>query len=417
MNAVLKNKLFLLTFLADMLSNFGDTLYYLALMSYVALLPDPKFGISIVTLSETIPYLTMMMMGAWADKTVDKQGRIMITLILRVCLYSFIGILMGFQPALWIVIIAALINVVSDLAGQYESYLFTPLSLRIVKKEDREATIAFRQGTSSALRIVFQSSGAILITILSFQQLAFVNAGTFAVSALIMLMIRPALNQLLANEPLKVSKEPAGEQQSFLASMLNSMRLTWDELQNLPILKASIFLITGVNAIFGVLTPIVVLTMKEFPDFMLGNTATTLAALSIAYLVGSILGNYLAMSVFKKTHIMTLLLQASLLPVFIFLSFFFHQIVATMFFYFLTAICAGILMPKLQTLVWNSIPEERIATAGAGIDTLATSGMVVSNLVVSALVVLLSSGQIAILFTLLSILLLSYTIKVKIKFK
>lgn len=56
MKSILKNKLFLATFAADMLSNFGDVLYYLALMNYVLLLPEAKFAISLVTLSESLPF-------------------------------------------------------------------------------------------------------------------------------------------------------------------------------------------------------------------------------------------------------------------------------------------------------------------------------------------------------------------------
>lgn len=51
MKTILNNKLFLATFAADMLSNLGDVLYYLALMNYVLLLPEAKFA------SPLSPYL------------------------------------------------------------------------------------------------------------------------------------------------------------------------------------------------------------------------------------------------------------------------------------------------------------------------------------------------------------------------
>ena len=56
MKRILQNKLFMGTFVSDMLSNFGDVLYYLALMNYVLLLPEAKFAISLVTLSESLPF-------------------------------------------------------------------------------------------------------------------------------------------------------------------------------------------------------------------------------------------------------------------------------------------------------------------------------------------------------------------------
>jgi hypothetical protein len=42
MKKLLKNKLFMTMFASDMLSNFGDVMYYLALMSYVLQLPDAR---------------------------------------------------------------------------------------------------------------------------------------------------------------------------------------------------------------------------------------------------------------------------------------------------------------------------------------------------------------------------------------
>ncbi|WP_232022263.1 hypothetical protein [Streptococcus dysgalactiae] len=67
-------------------------MYYLALMAYVLQLPDAKLGISIVGLSEALPYLTGFIMGYWADKTVHKVKTIIQTLLFRVGLYVIVGI-------------------------------------------------------------------------------------------------------------------------------------------------------------------------------------------------------------------------------------------------------------------------------------------------------------------------------------
>ena len=72
MKSILKNKLFLATFAADMLSNFGDVLYYLALMNYVLLLPEAKFAISLVTLSESLPFLSMLF---WECGVIEPKTR------------------------------------------------------------------------------------------------------------------------------------------------------------------------------------------------------------------------------------------------------------------------------------------------------------------------------------------------------
>lgn len=99
MKRLIHNKLFLSSFVADLISNFGDTLYYLALMNYVLLLPDTKFALAMITASETLPILAGLFIGIWADKTKNKLDTILATLVVRVGLYAFVGFLMGFAPS------------------------------------------------------------------------------------------------------------------------------------------------------------------------------------------------------------------------------------------------------------------------------------------------------------------------------
>ncbi|MGT2933540.1 hypothetical protein [Streptococcus catagoni] len=167
MKTMVKNHLFMATFFSDLLSNFGDVVYYLALMNYVLLLPEAKFAIALVSVSETIPLLTALLMGIWADRVKKKVDAILATLFFRLALYSIVGIMMGFKPALWIVLAAVTVNILSDLSGQFENALFTPVSLRLVAASEREAMFAFRQAGFSVFQLLFQSSGALLITMMS----------------------------------------------------------------------------------------------------------------------------------------------------------------------------------------------------------------------------------------------------------
>ncbi|NYS49632.1 hypothetical protein HZY93_06640 [Streptococcus danieliae] len=52
-----KHKLYFATFFTDMLSNFGDTVYSLALMNYVLLVPQKEPAIALVSISESLPIL------------------------------------------------------------------------------------------------------------------------------------------------------------------------------------------------------------------------------------------------------------------------------------------------------------------------------------------------------------------------
>lgn len=345
MKKLIHNKLFLSSFVADLISNFGDTLYYLALMNYVLLLTDTKFALAMITASETLPILAGLFIGIWADKTKNKLDTILATLVVRVGLYAFVGFLMGFAPALWVVAVVCVINFLSDLAGQYENGLYLPVSLRVVAAEDRETAMAFKMTVKSLLQIAFQASGAILIGFMSYQNLAFFNAGTFLVSLAIMATLRPAFAKLLKENPIQEAEQTETEA-GIIKGMRNSLKESYQAVQNIPVLKASIVTIASLNAIFTALSPLVILNMKEFSDFVIVNAGTTVALISIFFSVGSILGSSIGMALFKNVSLINLLKFSTLMPVLLFSGFFLHNIYVVLTVIFVTAMTLGVFNRK-----------------------------------------------------------------------
>ncbi|HFI0587443.1 TPA: MFS transporter [Streptococcus suis] len=409
MKKLVNNKLFLSSFVADLISNFGDTLYYLALMNYVLFLPDTKFALAMITASETLPILAGLFIGIWADKTKNKLDTILATLLVRVGLYALVGFLMGFAPALWIVAVVCVINFLSDLAGQYENGLYLPVSLRVVAAEDRETAMAFKMIVKSLLQIAFQASGAILIGFMSYQNLAFLNAGTFLASLAIMAILRPAFAKLLKENPIQQAEQVETEA-GIIKGMRQSIKESYKVIQNIPVLKASIITITSLNAIFTALSPLAILNMKEFSDFVIVNAGTTVALISILFSVGSILGSSIGMALFKSVSLVNILKFSTLMPVLLFLGFFLHNIYMVLAVIFVTAMTLGIFNPKMSALVMNELPEDKLATVGGGIDTFCQIGMVAGQALVALMVTVLSATSISLIFLLLSVGLLGYTI-------
>lgn len=409
MKKLIHNKLFLSSFVADLISNFGDTLYYLALMNYVLLLPDTKFALAMITASETLPILAGLFIGIWADKTKNKLDTILVTLLVRVGLYALVVFLMGFTPALWVVAVVCVINFLSDLAGQYENGLYMPVSLRVVASEDRETAMAFKMTVKSLLQIAFQASGAILIGFMSYQNLAFFNAGTFLVSLAIMATLRPAFAKLLKENPIQQAEQVETEA-GIVKGISQSIKESYQAVQNIPILKASIITIASLNAIFTALSPLVILNMKEFSDFVIVNAGTTVALISILFSIGSILGSSLGMALFKNVSLVNLLKFSTLMPVLLFSGFFLHNIYVVLTVIFVTAMTLGVFNPKMNALILNELPEDKLATVGGGIDSFCQIGMVAGQALVAFMVTILSATSISLIFLLLSVGLVSYTI-------
>ena len=409
MKNIVRNRLFMSIYFADMLSNFGDVLYYLALMNYVLLLPNTKLALSLVTLSETIPIFTLLFAGIWADWTKNKVDTIIATQLFRVLLYMVIGFAMGFEPALWIVILAALINVLADIAGQYESMLYLPLSLRIVPQDDREAMVALRRGFGSILEIVFRSGGALLIGFMTYQHLAFLNAGTFLASALMMCGLRPAL--LKKSPKVDEMKEDArkGDKQPLLKETYQSLVKTYQLMKENPRLGFFTKMITIGNMI-GISSTLTVLMLAEDADFVLYSAAMTLSLSVIVRLIGVVLGSFLAVNLFKKTDMLLIMKGIYLLSIFVYLAYFFHFILGVLFFLLLQSLLQGVIQPKMSADFYNIVPEDQLATVGAGVDTLSYVGLFLGQILVSVLVLLVSATIISAIFVLISILVLGYTV-------
>lgn len=408
MKKILKNRIYMTVLASDMLSNFGDIMYYLALMNYVLLLPDTKLALSLVSLSEMLPVFTGFVTGYLSDRTPDKIKVIKGTQIFRVVLYLLVGFVMSFTPALWIVVVVSLINVFSDMAGQYESGLYVPLSLRIIANEDRETSMAFRQTVSAMLNILFQAVSAVLVGWFTYTQLAFINAGTFLVSFLVMAGLTPALKELLTKQPLKMNEKR--EEGNFAKGLLDSLKLALKEMNRIPELKMSMVIVPVVNGVFAVLTTVTILTMSTYKDFIIVNSATTIAALTISMTVGNILGSILTMNVLQRVNILTLLRLGCVGITLIFLGLYLHNPYFMIVSLFATGIATGAVNPKFGALIFNNLPEETLATIDGGISTYFQLGVVFARFLVSALVLLLSATQVALFFLVISLILVFYSL-------
>lgn len=412
MRKILKNKLYLKVLISDLISNFGDTLYFIALMTYVTEIKDSNLAISIVNISETIPILFTILFGIIADRTLNKVEMIIKTLWLRVVLYLLVAVVMNFKPSIIVVIFASIVNLIADTLGQFENGLFYPISNRIVKKSEREETMAFRQTVVSTMNIVNQSFGAFLITILSFSHLAFINSLTFAISLLIMLVIKNQINDYYEemNSTSKISKF---DFKSSFSEVVSNLKLSINHLFSIGNMKAALLVIPILNGSLAILTPLVVVNLSKGSNLTIINSATTISLLGISTVSGGILGGTLILisKKFKNLSIGTLL-KMNLTTVFLsFVAFYFQNIYLIILSSFLSSVLVSALNPKLGTIIFNNIDETKLATIFGGMVTYFQIGDIVSRLLFSTLVIYLPYSYIAVIYMSLVFVAILYTFK------
>ena len=78
---------------------------------------------------------------------------------------------------------------------------------------------------------------------------------------------------------------------------------------------------------------------------------------------------------------------------------------------FLVMILAGAINPKMNALIMNRLPEEKLAMIGGGISTYFQMGSMLLRLLVSSLIVVLPVDWISLGFLLLGLLVLVYALR------
>ena len=395
MKKILKNPLFLWTSFANLMSDFGDVVYYLALMNYVLLLEQSNLALSVITLSESIPIFFQFFTGYWADRTKHKIRVIQLTLLLRVSFYLILGWVMSFQPALWILIVAAAINFISDIAGYYENGLFIPVNLRMISNEDRGDFLGFSQGLQMAGMIIFQAAGALLISIMSHSQLAYLNALSFLIPLIVMTSLKQRFNRLFDERPYQGSDQSLKQQGNILKRAKSSVKEVLDEMNKIPEIKLCLVIAPVINGIFAVFPAILTLTMKANPAFQIRTPVFTLAIFQTLMILGAILGSFLVMSLLKKVNLEKLLFFSVGLTFLMSICLYFQNIFGLLLVFFIIGVISGAINPKLNTAVMNSVAEDKIGRINGGIGTYFQMGVLLMRIIFSGLFIFVSAKELA----------------------
>ena len=392
-------KIFYSIVVSDILSDFGDTLYYLALMNYVLLLPNSNLALSVITISEILPILFKVFIGHHADRSTKKVEVIIFTQLFRFFLYAIVGFLVSFTPALWIVIVISFINLISDLAGQLENGLYLPIEVQLINDKEREQVFASSQSISSTLNIIFKLSGAFLVTWISYQALAFVNSFTFLACALFMYVIRPKL-------PISDGSTSTGTQN--FENTVSSVKKAINYIRKIPNLTQFLLAISCVNGLFSITTPLIVSNIACNRGFILFNSATTISLSGVIVTITSILGNIVSTTFFKKITLKTsILISAMSLPL-LFITFVINNILLCFIVLACLGISSGMITPKFYGFLMGSFPTEKLGVLTSSIGTIIQLGTIASQVLFSLLIINTSTTTISWIYLSISILLIIY---------
>lgn len=385
MKKMMKNRLFTTQLVADLISNFGNSLFALAVLQYVLTLPQQEatIAISIVTLSESLPMLIHIYTGYLADRTKTVLTAIFATLFARAFFYGIIGIIVGFTPSLAIVMAIAVINFLSDILGNYESGLYTQIMMKIVSNEDRSDFMAFRQTVTASASILFKMLSAFLVTWLTYRQLAFVNAGTFALSAVVLMFIVPALKRLIPQYDKELENE--GTIETSKLSFIQQVKTVYKNVKEHDLLANTTLSFVFFNAAFSSISIFLMQYMNLYDAFIIINVATTNTILTTLLAAENIIGSLLSMNLLKNTSLLSLLRYTYITGLGMFVGLLIQNIYVLFIALLLTSTFSSAIMPKYSALIMNTLPENILATTLGALNTLLPIGAMLTSVILSIL--------------------------------
>lgn len=373
MHLIRRNLIYRRMMVAGAISTLGDSIYYVALMTYASLLPDSTRAIMWVSLSETLPSVLHIFFGVLADQTRGKVRRIGVTYVHRMICYGIIAFLMGFTPSQGLVGMIALLNFISDLWGKYSSSLYLPFSVRVVENAELEQASGLMSAVQRVCGIIAQLAGSVLVLWLSFQALAVFNSITFALGGLIFYTFSSRLRCIEATDmPL-----PAGRiTPSLFAGQLRQSLLQL--YRNKPVWRLAVQ-ITFINMSLFPLSALFGMYAARTEALVIQDFALTVALFSCSGSVGIIAGNVLAARWFRNWPIPLVLLWNYLFIAGFGAGLLTGHIGLVLGTNMLACACVGIVSPKYSALITRNVQKEHLSSISGAIGTLGSVGGPLAN--------------------------------------
>ncbi|EGO9019901.1 MFS transporter, partial [Enterococcus faecalis] len=260
MNVFRKNKIFRQLSLANVLSIAGDSLFYLALVTYASQLKQYSLIISIIALLETLPNLLESLSGYFSDQTKYRFQWLIVSGFIRGILYCFVGILFASSWQAWLIICVTIsINFVSDCFGTFSNSLRIPIIRRICTNDELEEALGLTNSFGQIIRFIAQFLGAALLALVSYSGLAYLNAISFFLVSVIFLFIQKSMD----TSSVATNEEDGARKQIERQSYWHSLKKAINQIRYQPKLFQMVFQVGIINGLLAAFLPLLQIIFVE----------------------------------------------------------------------------------------------------------------------------------------------------------
>ncbi len=343
------NKLFSRLVTINFISKIGDRLFYTAMLTVATSLESGSVAVMIVSISETLPILLSIFLGVIADKRRDKIKCLVWSSLFRTAMYIGIGLLFGFRPSFNLILLAAGLNFISDIFGNFSSALFSPYTKRLIRADEMEQAQGIMSLGTQLVSVMATFIGAFLLGVFKESTIAFLNAAIFFAVAIMYWRVRSFL------------KEPeieltTMETDNVLHIVRENIRLLVDDNE----LFVNLIQLAMINGFFGGITPVFALFLNTNHEMVLLSNAVKISLLSGVITLFMIVGNALTTKIVRKMSIYRICVIPSVIIILEGIAFMMNRLVLIFIATGLIAFFLGIVSPRFSAKIVNKYPIERI---------------------------------------------------------
>jgi MFS transporter, DHA3 family, macrolide efflux protein len=314
MNTIKKymhNRIYASFFYSNIIEIFGTSLFNIALVIYAGTVPQHNqrgWAIMMVSIASFVPNLIQILTGYAADK--NHQPIVTSRVLKLIQGFLYLGLTFLFNcPFTWILFtILILVNVASDLMGNYASSVLTPFMKVLIDDKERQRMTGFASGIMRTSLLVAQLIGSTALIALSYNYARFslLNSIIFFLSAAIMFLgigkksnYQPLVKKMV--HKMKVNNKDA-DSGNFFHNFIHAIK----NIFSVPMLGwyMSLYIFSGL--VLAAISEVATLAFLKYPSMRFVNFGFSISTLNIIATIGTILGSAIPFPYFEKKSVATL---------------------------------------------------------------------------------------------------------------
>ncbi|GAA3196012.1 MFS transporter [Lentilactobacillus kefiri] len=347
---------------AALFNGIGNSLFNIVFIIYAGSLSFKTLAVSLASFVVYIPQIINVFLGYYADNTHHKYEWMVSSRLIQFGLFMMLAFLIGMHESLWIFGILLAINVSSDCLGMFASGLELPYFRHLVPDNELNDAMGFEMATDTTLQLAFQGIGSVAIVWLNYNYGLFgvINALTFSVAALIIWTRKSIFQkidpQLSVNQPDADMHKPE--------PIFKSMRTTAKFMFSKKILVLILSFAFAMNTFFSAMNGMINVSLLHNHNLWFGNYGTTVALVSIATSVGTVLGSLISRDFLAHTKFSTMITYVCFMLV-VLAGYFVtgKSILLITILSFTSGYVLGKLNPRVSALVIRIIPDDRLGAS------------------------------------------------------